>query len=160
MSGLISGINIDGSLIKDTLSGLGGLMQDIRSAITGKVSPEKEAEILQKVAENEQSLMIAQTEINKIEAASSSVFVAGWRPAIGWVCAISIGSYYIPQALMAVVLWSIQCIMVMWETPDIAKVALPAFPGIFGWEQLFGLVLAMLGVGTLRTAEKLKGVAR
>lgn len=33
----------------------------------------------------------SQTEVNKIEAGSSSIFVAGWRPAIGWICGISLG---------------------------------------------------------------------
>jgi len=158
--GILGDVKVDGSLIKDTLAGVGGLMQDVKSLFTGKVSPEKEADILQKLADSEQSLMLAQSEVNKIEAASSSIFVAGWRPAIGWICAISIGSYYIPQALMAVSLWAVQCIMVMLAAADIAKVSLPAFPAIFGWEQLFGLVFAMLGIGTLRTVEKWKGVAR
>ena len=158
--GLLTDVKIDGSLIKDTLSGVGGLMQDIKTLFTGQLSPEKEAEILQKLADSEQELMIAQVEVNKIEAASSSVFVAGWRPAIGWICAISIGSYFVPQAVMAVLLWTMQCTMVMWATDNVAILILPAFPQIFGWEQLFGLVFAMLGIGTLRTAEKWKGVAR
>jgi Holin of 3TMs, for gene-transfer release len=89
------------------------------------------------------AITTAQSDINKVEAASSSVFVAGWRPGIGWVCALALASQYIARPL---VLWGF----------SIAHQPMPALPGID--DNLWQLMFAMLGLGTLRTAEKFKGV--
>ena len=93
---------------------------------------------------------MAQVEVNKIEAGHSSVFVAGWRPAIGWVCAASMGLYYIPMAVMGTGLWVWACIE--------AKALVPR-PEL-GTGEIIGLVISLLGMGSLRTTEKLNGVAR
>ena len=94
-------------------------------------------------AANEAAL--AQVEVNKIEAGHSSVFVAGWRPAIGWVCAAALAWAFIvaPVATWGMAVFGVR------ET-------LPAI----GTDNLFELVLAMLGLGGLRTFEKMRGVAR
>jgi roadblock/LC7 domain-containing protein len=94
-------------------------------------------------ASNEAAL--AQVEVNKIEAGHSSVFVAGWRPSIGWVCAAGLAWSFVvaPVASWALVVLGI-------------KAELPAIQ----FDHLFELVLAMLGIGGLRTFEKLRGVAR
>ena len=94
-------------------------------------------------ASNEAAL--AQVEVNKIEAGHSSVFVAGWRPAIGWVCAAALAWAFIvaPVATWGMAVFGVR------ET-------LPAI----GTDNLFELVLAMLGLGGLRTFEKMRGVAR
>jgi hypothetical protein len=105
-----------------------------------------EAELIR--ASNEAAL--AQVEVNKIEAAHSSVFVAGWRPAIGWVCAAAMALYYIPMALVGTGLWAWACIQ--------AGVIVPR-PEM-GIIEIIGLVTSLLGMGTLRTTEKLNGVAR
>ena len=88
---------------------------------------------------------MAQVEVNKIEAGHSSVFVAGWRPAIGWVCAAALAWAFIvaPIATWGMAVFGVR------ET-------LPAI----GTDNLFELVLAMLGLGGLRTFEKMRGVAR
>ena len=70
---LINGINVDGTLIQGTLSGIGSLFKDIRTAITGKLDPVKEAEVALKLEEMNQQLIIAQTEINKIEASTKLI---------------------------------------------------------------------------------------
>lgn len=85
----------------------------------------------------------AQTDINKVEAASPKLFVAGWRPAIGWVCAAALASQYLLRPL---VLWGF----------SIAGQPMPTLPGLD--DQLWQLLFGMLGLGTLRTAEKFKGV--
>lgn len=93
--------------------------------------------------------MEAQWEANKIEAAHRSVFVAGWRPAIGWVCAASLATYYIPQFMMGSVLWAIDC----WNGGSVV-----AYPlSINGVTEL---VSGMLGMAGLRTLEKIKGKAK
>ena len=91
------------------------------------------------------SVMLAQTEINKAEAAHKSIFVAGWRPFIGWVCGVGIAWSMVVQPVS-------QWAMIAWgdgtELPTIDT------------SYLMELVTAMLGMSGLRTFEKMKGVAR
>ena len=110
-------------------------------AAAQRAKDEMEAALLK--ASNEAAL--AQVEVNKIEAGHSSVFVAGWRPAIGWVCAAALAWAFIvaPVATWGMAVFGVR------ET-------LPAI----GTDNLFELVLAMLGLGGLRTFEKMRGVAR
>lgn len=91
-----------------------------------------------------QSVM-GQLEINKAEAANVSVFVSGWRPAVGWCGALGFGYEFLirPIANGAVM----------------AAGFPPVFPGI-ETEALSNLLFGLLGLGTLRTVEKVKGVAR
>jgi hypothetical protein len=83
---------------------------------------------------------LAQVELNKVEAQHRSVFVAGWRPAIGWVCAASLCFPFILNP----------CIQ--WWTGDPG----PELPLDFLGE----LIFALLGLGVLRTAEKFGGKAK
>lgn len=87
-----------------------------------------------------------QVEVNKIEAAHSSVFVAGWRAGLGWCCVLAVAWAFIGQPIA---LWSIQVF-------DLPVSKLPEIQT----DYLFELVFAMLGLGGLRTVEKIKGVAR
>lgn len=93
---------------------------------------------------------LVQTEINKVEAAHRSVFVAGWRPGIGWVCAISLFFFYVPQYVIASGLW-IKLIM----ENDWQVVPYPVDD-----TGVMELVLALLGMATLRGVEKIKGRAK
>lgn len=88
----------------------------------------------------------AQNKINEIEAANQSVFVAGWRPFIGWVCGIGLLWAFIIQPVMV---WAITSF-------HLSVHNLP----VINTDGLYQLVLAMLGMGGLRTFEKWKGVAR
>lgn len=87
----------------------------------------------------------SQMEVNKQEAASSSVFVSGWRPAIGWVCA---GALFYQYLLVPLLTWATAAVGFNLPTP-------PSLDGSL-WELMFGL----LGMGGLRTYEKIAGVAR
>ena len=78
--------DISSGAVGGLLGGVGTLAKDIREAITGDLPPEKQAEITQKLMELENNAMSAQTAINLEEAKSENLFVAGWRPFIGWVC--------------------------------------------------------------------------
>lgn len=91
-----------------------------------------------------------QVELNKIEAAHSSIFVAGWRPAIGWVCATSLAVYYIPRFVLGTALWCIQ---------SYTTGALLPMPEM-GIADIIGLVLTLLGMSWIRKDEKIAGVAR
>lgn len=86
----------------------------------------------------------AQTDVNAVEAANPSVFVAGWRPFIGWVCGVSLAYQYVVTPI------------IMWLAVTF-HVALAAPPKLD--DTLWQLVFAMLGLGGLRTFEKIKGVA-
>jgi hypothetical protein len=84
------------------------------------------------------SLLVGQLEINKVEAAHKSLFVAGWRPFVGWVCGVG---------LLYNVL--IQPIFDIWvDMPEINP------------DLLYPVLLGMLGMSGLRTYEKFKGVQR
>ena len=102
--------------------------------------------VLDKIAQHPAELQVA---LNKIEASHRSVFVAGWRPFIGWICGISLGFYFIPQYAIASWLWAHQAL----ETNS-----LPPFPAT--GEGLFELVLALLGMATIRTIDKINGKSR
>lgn len=85
---------------------------------------------------------IAQTEVNKAEATNVSIFVAGWRPAIGWVGALAL--------LYQFILYPLLCWGLVWF-PEVHAPPLP------NSESLYPLIMGMLGMGTLRSFDKLKG---
>jgi hypothetical protein len=71
--------NLFGSGIKDTLSGVGGFAKDIKTLITGKLDPEKEAEVLQKLAQMENTFAELQSKVITSEA-SGNWLQRSWRP--------------------------------------------------------------------------------
>jgi len=75
-----------------------------------------------------------------IEAGHRSIFVAGWRPAVGWICAIGIGFAFVGNPLLQ-----------RFVGGDVIHVPL---------DMILELVLAMLGMGALRTFEKVNGVSK
>jgi ABC-type lipopolysaccharide export system ATPase subunit len=93
-----------------------------------------------------QQALLAQLEINKAEAASGSVFKGGWRPAVGWVCAIAFAYHFILKDL--IIFGAI-----------FAGVDLPEMPE-FDMGTLLTVLGGMLGIGSLRTYEKQKGLTK
>lgn len=160
--GLLSDLNvrIDGGLIKGVFDGLGGLATTIREVLSGEASPEKKLAALERLDELEQQIKLGQIEVSKIEAGHSSVFVAGWRPFIGWVCGVSLGTYYIPMNLCAACIWLYQCSWMIAAAADPLKVVLPEWPISYNLAELFQLLMALLGFGYMRMKEKETGVAR
>jgi hypothetical protein len=92
------------------------------------------------------SLVQGQLAINQKEAEHGSIFVAGWRPAIGWICGIALGWNYIIQPIIS---WAAFA----------SGVDLVDAPRLDTGE-LTTILLGMLGLGGLRTYEKRLGVAR
>ena len=88
---------------------------------------------------------LAQVEINKVEAASGNIFKSGWRPCIGWVCA---GALTLQFFVFPLASWGFQ-------TAGVIVPALPTFDDVL-WELMFGL----LGMGALRSFDKIKGRKR
>lgn len=89
-------------------------------------------------------LALGQLEVNKVEA-GTDVFRGGWRPACGWVCAFGLGYTFLLRPLLP---WLVQ--VAGWNVP-----ALPAIDA----EALMALLFGMLGLGGLRTFERIRGKA-
>ena len=89
---------------------------------------------------------MAQVEINKIEASHRSIFVAGWRPFIGWTCGVALCWHFV-LAPITVFLCAYLGIVI------------PELP-TFDMGSLMTVLMGMLGLGGLRTYEKQKGLTK
>ena len=115
-------LNILGISKKDDVSGLG---LEIRELLKGKeIDPQKLIEL--------------QSEINKVEAQHRTIFVAGWRPFIGWVCGVALAYNFILRDML---IWLIG--------PE-------QVPPALQMEHLMTVLIGMLGLGGMRTFEKFK----
>jgi hypothetical protein len=141
MGNLISELAEGGA--KGLFTGIGQMAKDIRTAITGK-DPAKEAEAMQKLLEIEFAAQKAQTDINIVEAQSPNLFVSGWRPATGWICVFALAWYYIlaPFASWVMSIFDVESTIPIFEAGELMTL-------------LFGL----LGIGGMRTYEKIRGVS-
>ena len=83
----------------------------------------------------------AQVEVNKIESGSSSLFKSGWRPFVGWTCGIALCYHFVLQPFLMFVLLSIGKPM---ELP------------VFDMSTLTTVLFGMLGLGGMRSFEKIK----
>lgn len=123
--------------------GIGEAVQGIGNVIDQFVETDDEKRVAKQI--HDKMMMqpnLAQIEINKIEAAHRSIFVAGWRPFVGWVCGFSLVWHFILFDMMS---W-ISLILF----PDVP------LPKLAGTETLVTVLVAMLGLGGLRTFEKVK----
>jgi len=136
------------ALIDFSLNDIGSLFTSAREAITGKkiLDPKEMAKLELQFQQLEQASRDGQIAINKIEAAHKSLLVAGWRPAIGWICAIAVGYSFVLHPIL-------EWILILSGIPVDTMPKLEA-------GQLMNLVLAMLGMAGLRTYEKEKGINR
>lgn len=118
--------------------------------------PAQQAEQMLKLAELEQrgdlaelqaymQSMTGQLEINKAEAQHKSVFVAGWRPFIGWCGGIALAYQF---CLYPMLIWG----WAIWGPDGIEP------PPVMDTGALFSLVTGMLGIGAMRSHDKAKGV--
>jgi hypothetical protein len=124
------------------LTGVGAVADLVNTAIN-KIWPDKTEQEKQQLAA---AVMVVQgqLDINKTEAANPSVFVSGWRPFIGWVCGAACAWNWIGLKVLlfgaAALGYDLQV-----KPADLSEM----------WPVLLG----MLGLGGLRTAEKINGVA-
>lgn len=93
-----------------------------------------------------QEPQLAQIEINKLEAQHRTVFVAGWRPAIGWICATALAWNFIIQPIM------------MWVA-FLFEVDISSAPELNAGD-LMTILLGMLGLGGLRSYDKSVGTSK
>jgi hypothetical protein len=132
------------------LSLIGSLIGPV-SALLDKAIPDKDLkeklahEIATMAERQAHETVQAQLEINKTEAEHPSMFVSGWRPAVGWVCVLGMAGNFIIIPFSN---------MVLELTGSI--VAIP----MIDMETLLPVLLGMLGLGAMRTVEKVKNVER
>lgn len=124
------------------LTGVGAIA-DLAGNVINKIWPDKSEQEKQELAA---AVMVVQgqLDINKTEASNPSLFVSGWRPAIGWVCGAACAWNWIglPLARLGLQLGGVHIDM----SPANLSEMLP-------------LLMGLLGLGGLRTIEKINGVA-
>lgn len=121
------------------MEGAGELALNIRTAITGQapIDGDARAALAVQAQQIEADILLAQAKISEAGAKSTSVFVAGWRPFIGWTCGVGIAISFIIQPIAQ---WFIEK-----ELP------------VIDIGQLIALVVSMLGIAAYRTYEKANG---
>jgi len=121
-----------------------GAVSDLVGSVVSRIWPDKSEQEKQQLAAAVMMIQ-SQLDINKVEAAHPSIFVSGWRPFIGWVCGAGCA-------------WN-------WVLLPVAKVLLPMAGYVVAvapadLSEMMPLLFGLLGLGTLRTVEKLNGKAR
>jgi hypothetical protein len=91
-------------------------------------------------------LAMGQLEVNKIEAADPSLFKSGWRPAVGWICVIGLAYEFLLRNLLP------------WLFQGFGLESFKALPSL-DIEAMMTLLLGLLGLGGLRTYERVKNKA-
>ena len=158
-------------LIKDGVSvlgnAIGGMAKDIRTAITGKevITSEERQKILDATTKLEELSMQAdqainegQIKINEMEAQSSSLFKSGWRPAVGWTCVSGLAYQFIILPLFP---WfaniTSHTLFCIFPHAIILSHKVPVLPAL-DMGTLTTLLFGILGLGTMRSVERIKGV--
>jgi hypothetical protein len=119
--------------------------------ILDKIIPDKDAarraaeQIAATAQDHAHAERIAQMEVNKAEAQHASIFVAGWRPFIGWSLGFAMTFNYIAAPL------------INWATALAGK---PIVLPVLDFQIMLPVLLGMLGLATNRTVERIKGKAR
>jgi phenylpyruvate tautomerase PptA (4-oxalocrotonate tautomerase family) len=129
-----------------------GKLVDPVSNILDKVVEDKDQkarlahEIATMAERHAQELAKGQIDINKEEAKSRNIFIAGWRPFVGWTCGLALFWHFLglPVTLF----------ITGWF--DLQHPPLPEFD----MQSLMTVLLGMLGLGGMRTFEKFKGVTK
>lgn len=103
------------------------------------------AEFMLKAQELDAQLAQGQLAINQAEATNTNIFVSGWRPFIGWVCGGAFAYKFILQPLMIFLLLAFH------STFD------PKIMPVLDWSEMSTVLLGLLGLGTMRSIEKIKG---
>lgn len=133
--------------------GIGTVIESVGKVASDLITTDKERIELELEAKRiDQATDLAQMEVNKVEAASSSTFVAGWRPAIGWVGAAAMAYQFLLYPML-VWIWT-------WAQAEGHVPATVKPPPMLDTESLWVILSGMLGIAGMRSWEKGKGVAR
>lgn len=134
----ILGTLLGGNTIASPVQAIGNVFDKL---FTSDEERMKAQVVLDKLAQHPAEL---QVELNKLEAQHRSIFVAGWRPFIGWTCGLGLGYAWLLRPVI------IDVALIYGITPQFSELPL---------EHMIDLVIALLGLSGLRTYEKLKGRA-
>lgn len=122
------------------IGGLGTIIDDLFTSDEERLTKEI---VKQRIA---QKPHLENFKILQTEAAHRSVFVAGWRPFVGWVCGFSLLYSFV---LQGIVIWAMA---IFW--PNIPP------PPMISTGPLLTILLGMLGLGGMRSFEKVKGLTK
>ena len=128
------------------VAAVSGVIDDLHTSDKERLDAEIE---LRKI---DAGLLQGQMEVNKVEAASSSLFVAGWRPAIGWIGAVALGYQFLLYPLLV---WAWALLQARGLVPGNLQP-----PPMLDTDALWVVLSGMLGIAGLRSVGKVKGVAR
>lgn len=127
------------------INAVGGVIDDLVT------SDEERLKVALQDKQIDASLMLGQMDVNKAEAQHKSLFVAGWRPAIGWVGALALAYQFIVYPLLV---WGWSLLQATGAVP--AEVTAPP---VLPTDALWVIVSGMLGIGAMRSHDKRKGVS-
>jgi hypothetical protein len=142
-----------------SLLGVGSIIEAVGKVADDLITTDKEKmemEIEQRKLDLEekridQATDLAQIEVNKVEAGSSSIFVSGWRPAIGWIGVLAMGYQFLAYPLFQ---WAWKYLQAMnWIPAGMEP------PPVLDADQLWVILSGILGIAGMRSFEKTKGVA-
>tara|TARA_R110000765_G_scaffold282317_1_gene379458 strand:- start:80 stop:484 length:405 start_codon:yes stop_codon:yes gene_type:complete len=129
-----------------------GALLPVITTVLDRLIPD-EAGKAKAIAEMEMALidasnkgLLAQIDVNKVEAASRSTFVAGWRPFVGWSCGFALAWFFVVAPLLT--------FLGSWLGYPV-----PPMP-VFDMDSLLTILMGMLGLGAMRSFEKVKGVSK
>lgn len=134
------------------MGGLAAILGTVLGPVLDRLFPDpiERQKVALEMEKQAQAADLAQIEVNKIEAASSSMFVAGWRPFIGWVCGVALAWEMMGRSVAI----SIASMISEKATTAILNAPQP------NSELMWVLVSSMLGIAGFRTFEKVRGVAK
>lgn len=132
--------------------GIGTVIDSVGKIASDLITTDKERlDMALREKELDQRLDIAQIEVNKAEAQHSSIFVAGWRPAIGWIGAAAMAYQFL---LYPIMLWGWAWMQgIGWIPRELEP------PPVLEADQLWVILSGTLGIAGMRSYEKTKGVA-
>ncbi len=134
------------------LFGIGTVIDSVGKIAGDLITTDKERlELELRAKELDQAIDIAQIGVNQAEAQHSSIFVAGWRPAIGWIGAAAMAYQFL---LYPIMLWGWTWMQgVGWIPAELTP------PPVLDADQLWVILSGILGIAGMRSFEKTKGVA-
>ncbi len=132
--------------ISSVVESVGKVIGDLHTSDKERMELELESKRI------DQAIDLGQMEVNKVEAANQNLFVAGWRPAIGWVGA---GAMFYQFLLYPILVWAWVWLQAEGYVPKEVKP-----PPMLDTDALWVILSGMLGIAGMRSFEKSRGVAR
>lgn len=129
-----------------------GPVSTLLTDLVDRIFPDKDkqaaerAAFLMKGQELDNQLLQGQLAINQAEASNANIFISGWRPFIGWVCGMAFAYKFIIQPFLI--------LMIKVFGSDFDPDELP----VLDWSDMSPVLIGLLGLGIMKTTEKIKGV--